>query len=334
MRNYIPVFTDEETDNVLKKLKPSNSKACNDNLLWGSATSQAYSGKYHGYSFKRSNLYKVAFSSAEFDHCNFTGSILKEVIFESTCNFSSVNFQRSILDGCSFNSEETMHALNFSACILDNVDFSNNTIRGSYFNNAKINNCRFNNTVIRSTSFDNCIIKNSSFLNCNMKNLNLEFSTFINVDLENAQISFYQLPYIIGIFNEPNRLKNLLIGCGEGKTINFSDYVHNIQDSIVYFTNKNQFLPLANLYYLKGDYNIAKNCILSGVENSLLRNDYTLIKYLIKLAIILKLLDYSEINHLLNKVDLHLNKIKDDENYTYYLLQSFEMQIEHWKHLL
>jgi len=325
-KRRIPTFTIKEEDEVMQKLQPLNSKACNNNLLWGNAPNQSYSGDYHGYSFKRSNLFGTQFVNSKFDHCNFTGSILHNVRFDSDCTFSSVNFLRSILTNCSFSSQEQLHALNFSSCTLDNVDFRNIILRGSYFNSAKIVNCSFDNTKIMSTSFDNCTIKNSSFNNCNMRNLNLEFSTFIDVKLDGTQLSFYQLPYIIGIFKNPDNLKTVLVGCGKKKTITFAEYISNIHESIVFFTSKKQYLPLANLYYLINKKDIAKNCILIGIDNALLNNDYTLIKYLIKLALILELLNYSEINEIMTNIDKQLSNIKEDKNYSYYLMQSFEIQ--------
>jgi len=328
MNKKIPTFTNEEEKRILKKLNPKSGRACNDNFMWGTGNNQEYSGNYYGFSFKRSKLNNVKFRESTFDHCNFTGSILERVIFDNNCKFSSVNFLRSIFKSCTFNSEETMHGINFSSSTLDQVDFSNVQLRGSYFNNAKILNSTFLNCCIRSTSFDNCIFKECLFQNCNMKNLNLEFSTFLNVKLINSQISYYQLPYIIGIFKNLENLVSLNIGYGDNKTMSFEEYKTNIRDSIIYFSSKQQFFPLINLYFLDNKSEIARKCIFIGVEDALLKNDYVLIKYIIKLSLILELLNWSEVNEILTQIDNHLSKNKEDINYPYYLLQSFEIQQE------
>ncbi|MDE5553493.1 MAG: pentapeptide repeat-containing protein [Malacoplasma sp.] len=325
-QKYIPTFSATEEEEVYKRLDPANGKACNNNILWGNSLNQVYSGNYHGFSFKRSNLISSRFDDAHFDHCNFTGSTLNDVHFSESCSFTSVNFLRSFISNCSFSSKEQLHVLNFSSCTLSNVIFNNIVLRGSYFNSAKILNCYFDNSKIMSTSFDNCTIMNSSFRNCNMRNLNLEFSTFINNDLDGAQFSFYQLPYIIGIFKHPEKLEKIKIGCGKNKTISFLDYTQRLNDSIIYFTSKKQFLPLANLYYLNEQIDIAKNSIFVGIDEALLRNDYTTIKFLIKLALNLELLTYTEINQIMKEIDRYLNNLKDDINISYYLLQSYEIQ--------
>ncbi len=322
----IPIFSNEEIAKTMERMNPISDKACNNNLLWGNMPNQTFSGEYRGYSFKRSNLNGTTFSGANFDHCNFTGSILRGVKFDINCHLSSVNFLRSILTDCEFSSKEQLHALNFSFSTLNNVKFETTTLRGSYFNSAKIVNCKFLNSKITSTSFDNCIIKNSSFTNCNLRNLNLEFATFINVNLEEVQLPYYQFPYIIGIFKDKSKLNSIQLGGGYNRLISFSEYLDNIQDSIKYFTSKNQFFPLANLYYLIGKLEISKECVIVGIENALINNDYVLIKYFIKLALILEILTYSEINTIMAKIDNHLNQIKDDLNYPFYLMQSYEIQ--------
>lgn len=231
-----------------------------------------------------------------------------------------------MLKNCDFASKEQLHALNFSFSTLDNVKFKNVTLRGSYFNSAKIVNCHFVDSKITSTSFDNCLVNNTTFKNCNLRNLNLEFATFNNVNLDNVQLPYYQLPYIIGIFKDKSKLNGIQLGGGHKSLITFSEYLENIQDSIIYFTSKNEFFPLANLYYLIGELDIAKECVLTGIEKALINNDYVLIKFFIKLALILELLSFSEINTIMVEIDNHLNNIKDNLNYSYYLMQSYEIQ--------
>lgn len=325
-KTTIPNFSYEEYLSVLNKLNPQKSKACNNNLLWSNSYLYPFSGEYKGFSFKRSNLKKITFERTLFDHCNFTGSLFDNVLFDSDTTMNSVNFLRSKFNKCEFKSNSIQHALNFSSCIIENCIFNGYTIRGSYFNNSKIYNTKFVNQKLISTSFDNCYFKDVTFEMCNIKNLNLEFATFDNVNLINTQISFYQLPYIIGIFLEVKNLKNLVLGCGKGKTITFEEYCDNIQDSIIYFTYLNQYLPLANLYYLKKDYENAKNSILIGVDYALIKQDFTNIKYLIRMAAMYNLLTYSEIQNILKSLDQHLTSLSDDENYKYYLMQSYEIQ--------
>ena len=43
---------------------------------------------------------------------------------------------------------------------------------------------------------------------------NKQFSTFLNVKLINSQISYYQLPYIIGIFKNLKMLLTNSVKCG------------------------------------------------------------------------------------------------------------------------
>ena len=325
-KTTIPNFSSDEYLRVLNKLNPQNSKACNNNLLWNNSSSNTFSGIFKGFSFKRSNLKYARFENAVFDHCNFTGSLFESVVFNSNTNLTSVNFLRSKFNKCEFKSNEVQHAMNFSSCIIENCVYNGNTIRGSYFNNSKIYNTKFINQKIISTSFDNCYFKDVIFDKCNIKNLNLEFATFDNVSLIDTQISFYQLPYIIGIFSEINNLKNLILGCGKGKTITFEEYCDNIQDSITYFTYLNQYLPLANLYYLKKDYENAKNSILIGIDFALIKQDFTNIKYLIRMGAIYNLLTYSEIQSILKSIDQQLSNLCEDENYKYYIMQSYEIQ--------
>ena len=153
------------------------------------------------------------------------------------------------------------------------MSLDSSEIRGVYFDNCLLKECSFVDCKIRASMFDGAFLANCSIINCNMRNLNIEFATIQNCDLSGTTISYYQLPYIIGIFSNSNIKDTLCVGIHNTETIPMDQYLKNINDSIVYFTSLEEYFPLANLYYAKKENEIAYNCIFNGIDKALLNND-------------------------------------------------------------
>lgn len=323
--NYIPKFSTERINAVINKLNPQDSKACNNNLLW-SPNKNIYSGNYYGHSLKRSQLRDCSFEDATFDHTSFTGSILENVQFKSDCNVESLYMEQCTLINLNFDKKIYINNSNFSHSYLKDVRFTENEIRSTYFSNCYMENCFFNNCLIRSTMFDDAYLSSCKFINCNMRNLNIEFSTMDGCTLDGSCISFFQLPYIIGIFKDMELLKTIFVGRTNLEPIPFNEYYNEIDDSIIYFTHLEEYFPLANLYYAKGENAIAYSCIMMGIEKSLLVNNIRMVENYCKLGQFYNLLKISDIQKILELVDNSINRVKEQSIFPLLLKQSFSLK--------
>lgn len=324
---YIPHFSDESIKNVKEKLNPQTSKACNNDIMW-SPNKKTYSGNYYGHSLKRSKLNDCTFSNAIFDHTSFSGSILENIKFSSDCKIDSLYMEQCTLMDVKFMQNLYINGANFSFSYLKNLIFDNNELRSTYFNNCYMENCTFNNCLIRSTMFGDAYMCSCKFVNCNMRNLNIEFSTMDNCILDGTCISYFQFPYIIGIFKDFDLLSNVSVGRNGSNPIPFEDYYKDIEDSIIYFTSLKEYFPMANLYYAINKPDIAYSCIMVGIEKALFNNDIRMIQNFCKLGQFYDILKISDIQMILKKVDAFIDKNKDNDIFPVLLKQSYNLKGE------
>lgn len=322
---YIPSFEYAEINKIQQKLDPQKNRACNNNILF-SAGSNSYSGDYYGHSLKRSNLKNCSFDNAIFDHTSFCGSVLNNIVFKSNCKFESVYMEQSMIADLRFEKGLHIENCNFSNSHIKNMSLDSSEIRGIYFDNCVLVKCIFNNCKIRASMFDGAILINCSFINCNMRNLNIEFATMQNCNLSGTTISYFQLPYIIGIFNNTNNTDNLYVGIHNTKTISISEYMKNIDEAIIYFTGLEEYFPLSNLYFAKGEKKIAYNCILNGIDKALLRNDIRMVENYCKLGQAYELLSIKDIQEILKTVDAKIEKERCDSMYNLLLAKSYQLK--------
>ena len=322
---YIPSFNKAEIDKVRQKLNPKISRACNNNFLFSSGDG-LYSGNYYGHSLKRSNLENCKFDNANFDHTSFCGSILSNILFKENCKFESVYMEQSTLTDITFEKGLHIENCNFSNSYIKNMSLDSSEIRGVYFDNCLLNDCTFTNCKIRASMFDGALLANCSFINCNMRNLNIEFATMQNCDLSGTTISYYQLPYIIGLFSDSNKKDSLYVGLHNTETIPIKQYLKDIMDAIIYFTSIEEYFPLVNLYYAKEENEIAYNCIFNGINKALLNNDIRMVENFCILGQTYELLSIKDIQKILKAVDMRIEKERNSPAYNLLLSKSYKLK--------
>lgn len=322
---YIPSFSEEETKRVIEKLDPLHNRACNNNLLWNSGSGQ-FSGDFSGHSLKRSHLTNCVFNGAVLDHTSFAGSFLENIKFMNTCTVESAYFEHSTLINVNFDSGLNVFNSSFHNCYLLNCSFKNCVIRSTYFSNSTLDHCNFENCTIRSTMFDGAYITNTNFINCNMRNLNIEFAHVDYCDFTNTVISYFQIPYIIGLFKGTNNITYL--GAGKDKNIVYkmSDYEENILDAIIYYSSLQEYFPLASLYFKKGDKSLAKNCLIAGIDTSIKILDMNMVENYCALGQAYDLLNINQIKQILEKIDIEIEKKRNDPDYGMLLTKSYHLR--------
>ena len=322
---FVPTFDKAEIDRVHKELNPKFNRACNNNLLFSSGEN-SYSGNYHGHSLKRSNLRNCIFDGAIFDHTSLCGSVLENILFKANCKFESVYMEQSTLSDIIFEKGLHMENCNFSNSYIKNLSLDSSEIRGIYFDNCVFTGCSFSNCKIRASMFDGALLDNCSITNCNMRNLNIEFATIQNCDLSGTILSYFQLPYIIGIFNNSNLTDTLWLGIYDTEIISLSQYIENINDAIIYFTGLEEYFPLANLYYAKNENEIAYNCIFNGINKALLNNDIRMVENFCLLGQNYELLSIKDIQQILKEVDVKIEKERNNTIYNLLLSKSYKLK--------
>ncbi|MDD3303277.1 MAG: pentapeptide repeat-containing protein [Candidatus Gracilibacteria bacterium] len=321
-KKYIPDFTDSQKEKVIKKLNPISSRACNNNLFW-SPNQESYSGNYYGYSLKRSKLNHCNFKEAIFDHTSFAGSILNDLTFSNDCKFESVYLENCVLTNVLFS--PNINNCSFFHSYIKDCSFNSKELRGNHFDGCYIDNCLFENCKIRATIFDGSYILNSNFKNCNMNNLNIEFASIQNCTFDGSSVSYFQLPYIIGVFDNITPESDFSVSLNQ-KQISIFEYFKNIDESIIYFTSLQEFFPLANLYYVIGKKDIAYNCLEAGINHALRNNNIRMVENYCKLGQFYNLIQISDIQRFLKNVDKRVESQRQSSMYHVLLIQAYRLK--------
>ena len=306
--NKFSQFTEEEKSRAYKVLKNYiDEKVLNDStggINWGVLNSQILNQIKDCESLKRTILSDVIIKDCIFRNCAMTGS-----------KFTKVNFINTILDGnnllssifleCHFNFDNaTFNLINnsfsqcqFFNCKFKNVIFSASTISQTLFSNCTFENCKFSSVTLENTKFINCFLKD-----VDMTALNIEFAKFVDNKLDNVGFPFYQFYYIIGskeILNE-----NELVYFKAGNTIvDLNEYIKLKDELIVFYSERNAYFPITNIFISQSNVNTAKKSLYDGVSLSLELKDFRMIKHFCRLGKEYSIIDGNLAQSILSNID-------------------------------
>ena len=321
----LPTYTESDYKRVVNKLDPAGNRACNNNLLWAMGNG-TFSGNYYGTSLKRSHLRNVIFDNAVFDHTSLAGSEIINTVFKNSCKVESVYFENSYMADVTFDDKLNIKNSNFTKCRIKNSHFISNEIRGSFFSDSELNDCTFDDCLIRSTMFENAKLNRCNLINCNMRNLNIEFCKIYNSNLDGTTISFFQFPYIIGIFSDSNKIENIYVGRNKNEKLSMDEYIEEINDCIIYFAYIEEYFPLVNLYYRIGEKDNARKCIFGGISKALEANELRLVDHFCSLGKSYSLLKVGDLKSILEQVDKHIYLNKNNEFFDVMISQSSNLK--------
>ena len=322
---FLPEFDQEEIRQVYKKIYVDKSRALNNNLLFSSGNG-VYGGKYTGYSLKRSILSNSTFSGAVFDHTSLAGSILNNIQVKADCSFDSVYMEKSMISDLHFDQHMNIINCNFSESMIQRMTIQDSLLRSTYFNDSTLVECDFSNSMIRSTMFDNAALYNCVFRGCDMQNLNLDFCKVYKTSFIDTKLPYFQIAYVIGIFDEDSILSNVEIYMDKEHYRTIDEYIERIHEPIVYYTSLKEYFPLANLYYKAGDIKSAKSSIATGINSSLIQDDIKMVERYCILGIRYDLLTISDIKQILEDTDCAIEKKKDSVFYSMLLRQTHQLK--------
>lgn len=275
-----------------KALEELNEKYPDSNLNnktsnGGSVKQLIINQTYEKISMKRSRFQNIIYKDCTFDNVAFSASSYHNVTFKqiklSGNSFACCNFFNSV-----FVNKKTGDALyignNFSQSSFTACDFLKITFKSSGFLQSLFYNCRFNNVKFQSNT-----LEGSCFNSCNLEKIdaghtNVEFIELLNTNLKSVVFPFYQFAYIIGasdFLNEPSDRISFVAG---DKEVSLEDYIHQIDNLIYYYDDKQEYFPVCNLWIAKGKMREAQEVFLNGINQALDTLDFRMIRHLCRLA--------------------------------------------------
>lgn len=264
------------------------------------------------------------FSGSKFYFCDFIDCEMNFAIMDS-CEFKSCNFKYSTpkkILGASFCDSSFFDTAFF------NCYFQSSSFTAAYFYKTTIINSQINGVI-----WENAIFESTTFENVLLDNLNFEFSHFKDVHFINTTLPFATIPFIFEgleyLLTTTDSIKIETINLNHhDNTMSKEEYIQLLPLLITFYSNTNNYFPLANILIATNNRDKAFNVIRTGVQFCIKIRDFRLLSYFSKLmnlhdfSIIQKKVIYNEIMQLvaisdLNKYERNLfnkniNNIRDN----------------------
>jgi len=256
-------------------------------MAFRNAHDATFSGDYTNAGLRRSFLSKCIVQKADFTNTGFTGSKFHNTDFFG-CKFDQANLQYSNFCNCNIDSFKNCNTI-IEGTNCDNgnyfmTKFNSVKINSSSFTNTLFDNCSFKNCKIGSCMLENAVFKNTEICDMCFERLNLEFTDFQNVALNNVVLPFFQIPYIFNglshVFNPNNDVKIFT----DKTYISVDEYKYALRDLKIYFNSINEFFPLANIELQIGNFDNAMINIKNGIMLNVAMKNFRMLKFYCKLA--------------------------------------------------
>lgn len=305
--NSLLAPNDSEFENSLNRIKKSG-----------------YSMPIYSSVLKNASGIKIPFDFVEEDvrrsditDCKVYGSDFSRAVFaDSRCfetEFKNITLKHTNVEYCNFDSCDFIDEnkskpyigtnfsfSNFINCQFDGIEIKNSTLDSVSFDNSRFENTRIYMSTVENTKFQNCL-----FYNVQLCDLNLCFSEFEQVHMQNVSLPFYQLPYVFGGMHYfLHTDDNVYIGPDEpgGSILRPEQYRQLLPDIVTYFKKYNEYFPVANIYMACEEYQLAFETIIHGIEMASHRKDFRMLKFLCKLAADTHMFTYKQLQSLYDRI--------------------------------
>ena len=332
MKKALTVFI-EDKDRIEKSIQLLSEKypddLVNNDIVLDMKGKPALKNNIIKQSAKRNNFSNITLVDSNIENSAFAGSQFNNFVFNN-CAITGNSFVSCIFEKTKIISDERKKYIgnNFSNsfvdhCVFSNIEFLSSSWIGTSVEKTVFDKCKINSCTLEGTSFIDC-----TFSNVDISTGNLDYMILTRTYLNNVSFPFYQFAYIIGAADYLSYSKTQCFNfVANKKKISLSEYLNSIPELLDYYFSRQEYFPLANLFFSIGNKEEAKNYIFVGVKSALKNNDFRMIKYFCIMANQYNLLEYDFIkgiksslnNYLLNLTD------NDDENMLQCLIKTSEI---------
>ena len=166
------------------------------------------------------------------------------------------------------------------------------------------------NIVFYSSTLEDTIFSNVSMDTIRFSDLNIDFSVFDNVHMNDVILPFSQICFSFGLLSylmeTDDKVYITSIKNNNGYILK-EEFLSLLPFFEIYYRNTNDFFPLANIYLSSGRYDNAKNAILSGILLASTNCDFRLIKYLSKLIYTYSVFDFHQRKQIYDYINAHIS---------------------------
>ncbi|MCM1426210.1 MAG: pentapeptide repeat-containing protein [Eubacterium sp.] len=287
------------------------SQTMNNNKSIGGDERRTLSNeKYIRKSMKRSSIRNIDYQNCTFTNVAFADSCFHEVGFIDSelegnsfvyCNFVNCNFSNKDKEFlCSANN---FSQSNFTNCTFDKFELISSGLLQSLFNN-----CKFERGCLKSSTMEGSRFLGGSMSEYDLSRMNVEFIELSDISLQNVSFPFYQFPYIIGMADYILDCNNTITLYADNLEVSMQEYISQIPNLILFYEDKAEYFPICNLQIASNERDAAQQSLLKGIDSSLEKTDFRMVKYYCRLAQRHNLLDEVTAQRILNRVEDELTK--------------------------
>lgn len=308
------IFMNFSPQKIKKALEELNGKYPDSNLnnktSNGGSVSQIISDQtYEKISMKRSRFQNISYKGCTFDNVAFSASSYHNVTFEqsklsgnsfSCCNFFNSVFINKKVDDVLYIGNNFSQS-SFTACNFKKITFKSSGFLQSLFYNCRFDSVKFQSNTLEGSCFNSCCLEK-----IDAGHTNVEFIELLNTSLKSVVFPFYQFAYIIGasdFLNESSTSITFVVG---DKEVSLKEYIHQIDNLIYYYDDKQEYFPVCNLLIAKGKMHEAQDFFLNGINQALDTLDFRMLRHLCRLAKRHDLLDEITVRRASKKIENYL----------------------------
>ena len=248
------------------------------------ANNGIFSGKYSLGRVSHSYFSNCTFQDAFLNKVAGTGSIFSNVDFENT-DISGSSFQNSTITLCKYKNCN-LSTCNMSNCYVADTEWKDCNLQDLNLSGSYLKNCSIVRNKSNPRNLGDCYFDKVYFEGHRLTNMNLEFSHFKAVKMEDVVLPFSQMPYIFGgLIYLINTKDNISISShiNEKDRISVEEYVEALHDMIVFYSYKKEYFPLANILLALQYEREAWQTVLEGIVMASNQRDFRMCKYFCEL---------------------------------------------------
>lgn len=257
-------------------------------IKFGSSLSGAngaiFNGKYTLGRVSHSYFSDCLFQDAFLNKVAGPGSIFSHVNFENT-DLSSSSFQNSTITFCKYENCN-LKSCNMSSCYISDTEWIDCNLQGFNLSGSYLKNCSILHNKSNPSNLGDCYFDKVFFEGHRLTNMNLEFSHFKAVTMEDVVLPFSQMPYIFGgLTYLINTRDNISISShiNEQDCISVEEYIEVLHDMIVFYSYKKEYFPLANILLALRYEREAWQTVFEGIVTASNQRDFRMCKYFCEL---------------------------------------------------
>lgn len=301
-------YTEEAIKQATSKLWENypDEKVNNNKFIGNYQKREINTANYLNESLKRSTFINYIFENNKLYENAFVGSCFNNIDFLN-CQVNGNGFVNCTFNNSNICCEENTYfsgnnysQSNFIKCNIENIIFKNSSFLNALFLKSTINNCVFSSCTLEGIKINNTTLKN-----VDLGHVNVEFIELFKSSFENVSFPFYQAAYVIGIANCFDN-DDAIYFKTQKKTITKAEYLRQINTLIPYYYGQEEYFPICNLQIIQGEISAAKETLLMGINKSIAKKDFRLIRYFCRLAQRFELLDEVITQKILKEMDLYI----------------------------